>query len=287
MQLIINEISIEKKFLDLTDFLTHLKEIISVYKLEIEGLEIYKPSYLYDVILFDEIKFWDVLTDKRYSRDDMIRRYKVLLDNMVSKDPYWDLDMKHNTSDEYDCEFTSKKFNYGIAEACERDKVILSFSCEEFLKCEIINVNKNGSTLIDIVNICSKDRLLEHMKITDEIKSLDYCKLKFQNTNLSFDEINEEYGFELLDKENTEIFIATFNQFSQMSWQQITSSNGLRFKPYSPSKENESWFYGTPHQTKKIFKFRVTQKFRCFGYRKEDVFYILRFELSHKISDEG
>ncbi|MFJ7663904.1 MAG6450 family protein [Lysinibacillus sp. NPDC097162] len=287
MQLIINEISIENKFLDLTDFLTHLKEILLIYKLDIEDLEIYKPSYLYEVVLFDEVKFWDILRDRQYSRDDVIRRYKILLNNMINKDPYWDLDMKHNILDEYNCEFTPKKYNYGIAEACERDKVVLSFSCEEFLKCEIINVTKNGNTTLDIVNICSKDTLLEHMKEADKINPLSYCKLKFQGSNICFDEIDEVYGFELLDKENVEIFIAAFNQFSQMNWQQISSSDGLRFKPYSPSKEKESWFYGTPHQAKNIFKFRVTQKFRCFGYREDGVFYVLRFEVDHKISDEG
>lgn len=287
MQIILNELSIEKKFLDVEDFLKHLKEIVRIYKIKIENLQIYKPSYLHDLIIFNEVKFLDIITDKKYSRDDVIRRYKILLRNMVYNPPYWDLDMKHRTSDKYECEFSAKESAYGIAEACERDKIILSLSCKEFLECEVIKVTKNETTQLDIVNICSKDSLLEYMKNDSKISLLDYCKLKFENTNLCFDEIDKGYGFDSLNKDEAEIFIDSFIQFSQMGWQQIISSDGLKFKPYSPSKENESWFYRTSHQTKKIFKFRVTQKFRCFGYREGDIFYVLRFELDHKISDGG
>ncbi|UQZ51480.1 MAG6450 family protein [Bacillus subtilis] len=287
MQIIINEISMEKKFRDLTDFLKHLREILLIYKLEIEDLEIYKPTYLYDIVLFGEVKFWDVLRNRKFSRDDVVKRYKLFLDNMIHKEPYWDLDRQHKDSDMYICDFTAKTFDYGIAEACERDKVVLSVSCEEFLKCEIIHVTKNGSNTLDIVNICSREMLLEYMKANDSIRPLSYCKLKFKGTNLCFDEIDEEYGFDSLEKGDIKTYLAAFDQFSQMSWQQILSSDGLRYKPYAPSNDKESCFKGTPYESMKIFKFRVTQKFRCFGYRKEDVFYVIRFEVDHKISDKG
>lgn len=36
-----------------------------------------------------------------------------------------------------------------------------------------------------------------------------------------------------------------------------------------------------------IYKFRCKNPKRCFGYRKNDVFHVLRMERDHKISDNG
>lgn len=36
-----------------------------------------------------------------------------------------------------------------------------------------------------------------------------------------------------------------------------------------------------------IFKFRVSEKIRCFGYREKDTFFVLRIDLEHKLSDKG
>ncbi|WP_313236128.1 hypothetical protein [Sporosarcina ureae] len=287
MQIIINEISVENKFSGLTDFLTHLREIIIIYKLEIENLEILKPSNLYDIVLFDKVKFSDVLYDKRYARDDAIKRYKLILTKMITSDPYWDIDKKHIETDIYDCEFTTKKFDYGIAEAFERDKVVLSFNSEEFIDCDIINVTKNGNQTLNIDNVCSKDTLLELLKNNGKLNPLAYCKFKYQGTNLCFDEFEPEYGFSEMENADIKTFLTAFDQFTQMDWNQITNSDGLKYKSYEPSNYKQSWFKGEKYQTMKIFKFRATIKFRCFGYRREDVFYVLRLEVDHSISDNG
>ncbi len=71
-----------------------------------------------------------------------------------------------------------------------------------------------------------------------------------------------------------------------MSWNDISISDGLDYKEYSPNKEN-NWFKNTKFSDKKIYKFRVTQKYRCFGYRELDTFYVLMFDIEHKISDKG
>lgn len=287
MQIILNELSLEKKFTDLTDFLKHLREILAIYKLGIKGLEIYKQSTLYDIVIFGDVKFLDVLRNRQYSRSDEIQRYKRAMDQMISHEPFWDLDMRHSDLDKYNCDYTEKKGFYGIAEACERDKVVLSFNCEEFFECQSINVIKNGVENLDVVNIYSQAYLIEYMKDEDLINPLLYCKIKYKESNLCFDKIDENESFNKLTKVETSIFLNIFEQFSKMEWSQITSSDGLRYKPYSPSNEKESWFKGTSFESKNISKFRVNQKFRCFGYREQDKFYVLRFETDHKISDNG
>ncbi len=71
-----------------------------------------------------------------------------------------------------------------------------------------------------------------------------------------------------------------------MTWKDILLSDGLEYKQYKPNRKND-WFRDNKYSKIDIYKFRVTQKYRCFGYRKGDVFHILRFEVDHKISDKG
>lgn len=283
MNIILNELSIENKFSDLNNFLNHLKKVIEIYKLRIEQLQILKPSNLYQISLFDSVTFQDILTNRTYSMDDAVRKYKSIIGNMIQSEPFWDMEKAHSSSDIYLCDYTEKQFDYGIAEACERDKMILSLGCEEFLDCESVIVKKNYNEELNVVNILSKDELLQILLEAVEISPLFYCKQKFKNTNISFDEINQGYGFESLDPQEISVFISAFEQFSAMSWEQIHTSIGLDYKEYQYS--GDSWFKDTSYEKLEIKKFRVSKKFRCFGYRREGVFYVLRFERDHKISD--
>lgn len=285
MEIILNELSVEEKFIDLNHFLTQLKEIIEIYRLGLETVQILKPSNLYQIKLFDSVTFQDILTNRTYAMDDAVRRYKSIIGNMIQNDPFWDIDKLHNDSDIYVCDYTSKEFDYGIAEACERDKIILSFGCEDFIACDMVLVEKNNSEELEVINVNSKDQLLQLLMESTEISPLLYCKEKFKNTNISFDKINEGYGFESVTPKDIKIFISAFEQFSKMSWEQIYNSPGFKYKAYQPS--GDSWFKDTPYENETIDKFRVTRKFRCFGYREGDIFYALRFEIDHNISDNG
>lgn len=71
------------------------------------------------------------------------------------------------------------------------------------------------------------------------------------------------------------------------TWETIAVDDGLEYKKYTPGSENENWFSGRKYKGKTIMKFRFSSVLRCFGYRKEDRFRILRIERDHKISDHG
>ena len=121
----------------------------------------------------------------------------------------------------------------------------------------------------------------------DEIEPLKYCLIKFKNSNLNFSNLDNRYGFNLLEtSQQKEAFLSAFNGFSKMSWNDIIKSSankkGLNYKAY-----DGSCFKNTQYSHLNIFKFRVTQKYRCFGYREKDEFFVLRFEIDHKISDKG
>ena len=72
-----------------------------------------------------------------------------------------------------------------------------------------------------------------------------------------------------------------------LAWETIAVDDGLEYKKYTPGSENENWFSGRKYKGKTIMKFRFSSVLRCFGYRKEDRFRILRIERDHKISDHG
>ncbi|MYL54191.1 hypothetical protein GLW08_12670 [Pontibacillus yanchengensis] len=80
--------------------------------------------------------------------------------------------------------------------------------------------------------------------------------------------------------------MSTFEYFNDSTWSDIFQNNSLDYKLYQPSKEND-WFKESKFSNKKIYKFRTSQKYRCFGFRENDTFYVLRFDTTHEISDNG
>lgn len=81
---------------------------------------------------------------------------------------------------------------------------------------------------------------------------------------------------------NEDEFLDSFVKFSLSEWSSINRDGGFQHKPY-----RGDWFEKTKHAKKDIYKFRVTKKYRCFGYREKNEFFVLRFEVEHKISDNG
>ena len=62
---------------------------------------------------------------------------------------------------------------------------------------------------------------------------------------------------------------------------------GLEYKKYTPKNDEKNWFRGLKYSGQTIMKFRFSSKMRCFGYRKENKFMVLRLERDHSISENG
>lgn len=179
-------------------------------------------------------------------------------------------------------------------------------ACAIFLSCPIVtpkNICENSCFQEKTIKIsCEQESrelknyfLEDNLEIISDIEKyfdsldldpLEYCLKKFQNTKLNFSLLESEYGFDILDSIQQKEFLSTFYKFSQMNWNDIIKSSankkGLNYKQY-----DGDWFRNSVYSGKNIFKFRTTQKSRCFGYRENDEFFILRFETDHKISDNG
>lgn len=114
-----------------------------------------------------------------------------------------------------------------------------------------------------------------------------YLKERYRGTRLSFEEFDLEYGFSDFEKEEIAECLEYFERFAKhKNWTEVMKDSALRYKEYQPSKKT-NWFKGSRYEDVRIDKFRCGNPKRCFGYRKGDVFYALRMERDHSISDNG
>lgn len=283
MDILINELSLDGQFTNENDFLNSLEKILPIIKI-IENLEflLFKNNLFFNSNITSTKKFSDIA----YLRDDRVRKVKSFLVKLSTTPPYWNDTQIHNCSDKY---FYNAKdvCDTSLAETYERDKIVLSFTHFNFLT-EWLSVQKNDLSS-NIYNIIDKNIFLDYLLSMKEIDILDYCKEKFKNTNLDFSLLENDFGFNTLNNNQINEFTTSFIMFSTMTWDNISNSDGLEYKKYKKPKkiQTKGWFRKGEYMNTDIYKFRTTQGYRCFGYRDGNVFYILRFELDHSISDNG
>ncbi|MWC30773.1 MAG6450 family protein [Paenibacillus sp. MMS18-CY102] len=287
MEVVLNELSLDGQFDSLELFLTTLRSTIKLQKiLEIANAPLLRHHELYQRQVTSQLSLFQVLTDNSMRTSSEVRSFKILLQKLMYEEPFWTSSPKHNSFDKY-LFLGSEMQGYSIAEACERGKIILSFAHEHF-RDEQIEVIKNGDS-ITLLNIISPDTLINLIWESNLIIDPKvYCHHKYEGSSkLSFSLLEREYGFQMLDQDEIRAFLSTFEAFCKMTWVDIGKSDGLQYKLYSPSSQDENWFRNSQYRDKVICKFRTSRKYRCFGYRENDVFYILRFERDHEISNRG
>jgi len=283
LEILLNELSLSGQFKDENEFFDSFDITLEIIKLiDVLDFSLAKEFMLFNVDITSQYKLVDFLR----LRTDRARKLKTFLLKLAHTPPYWNETQKHSTSDNYmyngnDISDTS------LAESCERDKIVLSFKHNNFFKNNLV-IQKNSSN-INIYNLIDKVHFLEYLLTNSRIDLLIYCQLKFKDSNLNFSKIESKYEFDSLEnQEQIDAFILAFKAFSQMNWEDIIKSDGLEYKQYNkPNKKKIGWFREGLYQYTDIYKFRISQRYRCFGYRKDDTFFVLRFETDHKISDNG
>ena len=105
-------------------------------------------------------------------------------------------------------------------------------------------------------------------------------------SKLNFDYIDSRNGLNLINKENMNSFLNSFQDFERMTWQQIITSDAFDYKDFHKNRSTRDYF--SPEDWDKgVKKFRISQEIRCFGYVLENVFYVRRIDLDHILSDKG
>ena len=146
----------------------------------------------------------------------------------------------------------------------------------------------NNEKECSIISVHSPQYLVEKHRNILNIDRKTFLQIRYEGSRIDCSLLETKYGPEYLEKNEFRELISTLDKFIQHnSWETIAVDDGLEYKKYTPGSENENWFSGRKYKGKTIMKFRFSSVLRCFGYRKEDRFRILRIERDHKISDHG
>ena len=281
MDICINELSLTGQYTSEDECIEKgLFPIIELLRqMEQDSCSLYKTYSLYNsVATVSGTTLHDILVGKLTRQRDEIRRLKLLFSRLFSN-PYWEDSPKHKAKDTYSF---CKKIMTGtsLAEACERDRMLLSFYHKDFLNSSI-EIVKNTSTVIILHNFFDSKGYIFDLWKQKIISFEEYTKHLYRNSKINFDLIDRNHGFELISEQDESLFADAFRIFAELTWADIYNSEGLDYKEYT-NKQKDSFAI---FRSKKIFKFRITQKYRCFGEVVNGVFHVLMFDLTHKLSD--
>lgn len=290
MEFIINELSLHGQYRDIDDFsctgAVSMNGILSELRMLNMSI-LLKKTTLYERKVTAFYSLYNVLCGTASRTNDCIRKFKGLLASLFNE-PYWDTEPKHNVNSTYTMTNADGIFKdvsgSSIAEAQARTACIISFYPSDFTSSHLhvrIDGDNAEHTVYNIFQQGASRDILLNKKI---IGYKEYFTGKY--SKLDFAHISKKYGFNLLDHKNVEQFKTTFRMFDSLSWQEISSHAGLDYKPFNKNSNTKDYF--TPEQWNTgIYKFRVSEKFRCFGYRQGDVFFVIRIDLEHTLSDKG
>lgn len=281
MDILINELSLEGQYSTVNEFLSEglsafinvLDDISVTNHILLKKYDFYNSKITRDIILHDILK-------GNISREyDQIRKFKRKL-AMLFEEPFWENDKQHSDDDTY--LFDNVKINNSsIAESCERDNIVVSFLHSKFKILKIPVLKNQDEILVD--NLYDELHFLELRYGRNELTFEYYVRQKFKGTKLNFSLLDDKVGFVSLNTmAEKNVFLSSFKKFVKMSWNDILKDDGFEYKSY---KDQD--LFKRKYSDKNICKFRTSQKYRCFGYRENDTFFVTRFEFDHKLSDKG
>jgi hypothetical protein len=287
MEVLINELSLHKQFNTLEEFIDiSLNQFVKIYSfLENCNIPTLKNFQFYNCYITKNETFNELLTRKDKNRvTDEIRKFKQISSKLIT-DPFWDNDLRHSIDEEYIWN-DSVVTNTSLAESFARNSSLISFIPSNF-KIDFLEITNNLNKK-EIPNFYNKFNLIQHLYSNQKIKFYQFCQHIFKESKLCFDEINIMNSFDLITKSDDENeFYNSFKIFQEMSWTDIIAQGGkgknkagLAFEKYHDQDRFRKY-----NISQDIYKFRCSQKYRAFGYRIGDVFYLLEFDLSHKLSN--
>lgn len=289
-EVFINESSLEGQYEDVEEFLEKNTEFLKCanwFRKHSEVWKIWKKSTLYDADITKDKKFYQlrgykVNTDK--STNDLMRKMKITLSQIEEEPPFWDLEQIKQVGiykvDNRDITGTS------LAEAAARESFVVSFYNIFYLDCVLKIMNNDIEK--NIYSIHTKKGLSQYLFERKLIDADSFVKMYFAGTRINFTKLDPEYGLNQLQKAEVKECINNFQRFAQAeNWDKIYTDPTLVYKEYQPASDKNNWFRNTEYNEKHIDKFRCINPKRCFGYREGEIFYALRIERDHKISDYG
>lgn len=288
MDLFINELSLCGQFADSRDFLDNGLPSFQDATDDVVRYQghLYKKRNLWESLVAPGITFHDVLTKGLSRIDDRTRKYKSTLSRAIIE-PFWDESSVQSQMSQYKVEDMDVT-DSSVAEAAARSQsgsvALISFVRSQYVSPKI-SVAENGGEVV-INNIWQGNQLYEILFKDGELPLADYIVARFRNGKLDFSRIDDKNGLNLINELDKDEFITAFQRFSDLSWQDIQTDRVLDYKMFTKKKRTRGYF---PLELwdKGIYKFRVTRRYRCFGYVEIGKFYVVRIDLDHELSDHG
>lgn len=122
---------------------------------EIQNLSdatIYKSQQFHSSRVRETDTIHDILVGKLSRQYPSIRKFKTQLHSILFAEPYWEPTRKHLEGDSYTYK-GNNVCNHSVAEACERDKIIVSFRDSELFQEETLSILKNHTEKMVIDNL--------------------------------------------------------------------------------------------------------------------------------------
>jgi hypothetical protein len=278
MQILFNELSLTGQFSDQNAFIRDgLLPFVGVLKemKEFSSL-LLKKSNVWDKMITPTSTLYSLLVDNALRTFDEVRRLKSAIAELT-KEPFWDYDSKQVAGSTYLLDGVDIRGS-SPAEACERDHVIVSFVSSS-ASVNPLNIIRNGLN-VPLTNLTYSGMLTELLWAGNQISFELYLNARFSRGKLDFSKVDDKMGFSMVQASEHYLFIDTFRKFEELTWDQIHADKGLDYKEYHERTDIR-------RRVGKTYKFRVSQKFRCHGYREKDSFVVIGFETDHKLSDRG
>lgn len=283
--IIINELSLNGQFRDSRDFWKN--GMPPFYKALQDALSfkigyLFKQGSFYGAQATPGKTINDLLTAPETRIIDEARLYKSTLARAI-QNPFWD-EAPQQDSDAHYSVGGADVSGSSVAEAAARSVCLLSFVKSGYEKHPVV-VTKDEEP-IEVGNIWKEKQLYSILFERGELSLEKYITIRFSGGKLDFSLIDGTHGFSLIDNENQSEFIDSFRKFEELDWTAIATDDGLDYKTYNKNRRSKHYFSDDLWK-RGIKKFRITQRSRCFGYVDSGVFYVLRFDLDHELSDVG
>ena len=279
-EILINELSLSGQFSSADEFINGgaLINFAALLK-EIKNTDalLYKKYDFFESKITKDMSIHNLLVGTISRQFDEIRKLKTGL-ACLFENPYWEDSQKHNVNFAYQYKGNCVS-GQSLAEACERDKIVISFMHTDFPSGSLAVTREE--TEISLDNLLKEEDYFEAARNLNIISFEDYCARKFIGGKLDFSMVSKKEGFSLITREEEDLFFNGFRKFASLSWPEITKDQGFDYKEY---KDNKRYFKSF---NRKIHKFRISQKYRTFGYVEQGIFHVLLFDLTHDLSDDG
>lgn len=289
MEYIVNELSLTGQYGGVEEFLDvglpSFMGVMNDIRNADSSLHILKKADLYDSNVTDDVKLKNLIWEEKYRIYDSLKKFKSQLADLILGGTFWDETFQQSIDTKYfriNDNLVSVAGS-SVAEAFVREDCLVSFRKSDYEADSVYVTDEKEERAIP--NFYRERQVLDFLLECGQLPYKLYIKNAF-NRRLNFNEISPREGLNLITRDNFHLFESAFHKFETLAWDQIRVDDGLDYKEFHKNRYTKDYF--RPDQwDKTIMKFRINDKIRCFGYRMGNVFFVLRIDLDHRLSDLG